>query len=477
VASKFAIFIPQIHCQFLKSGGLCISLEKGAYFHRRGYLLTFPESNPILMKKLFTNLTFWVLTAITAGALLGHFQPETAQQMQPLGKGFIDVVKLFINPIIFLTISLGISGMGDLKKVGKVGGKALLYFEVITTFALLIGLVVAHVIRPGDGVVTTGLDGGVSAATDVSKFKESAEKGFSWLQFVKDNLTIQVLIFSILFGIFLSKFKGKQRIVDVLTYLSKYVFKALHFVMLFAPIGAFGGMAYTIGKYGISTLLPLGKLMLTVYMTMAIFIFVILYLVMRYYRVSLFKYLNYIREELLIVLGTSSSEAGLPSLMEKLERMGCSKPVVGLVVPAGYSFNLDGTTIYLSMATIFLAQVYGVELTLGQMFTIIGVLMVTSKGAAGVTGSGFVVLASTLSAIKVIPVEGLALLLGVDRFMSEARAITNFIGNGVATIWIANSEKDFDRAKMHYAFGHLEETEDIVNDNLEWEQKEPRKVS
>ncbi len=415
------------------------------------------------MKKLFTNLTFWVLTAITAGALLGHFQPETAQKMQPLGKGFIDLVKIFINPIIFLTISLGISGMGDLKKVGKVGGKALLYFEVVTTFALLIGLVVAHFIRPGDGVVTAGMTAG-----DVSKFKETADKGFSWWQFLQDNLTIQVLIFSILFGIFLSKFNGKQRIVDVLTYLSKYVFKALHFVMLFAPIGAFGGMAFTIGKYGIKTLLPLGKLMLTVYLTMGLFIFVVLFLILRYYKVSIFKFLNYIREELLIVLGTSSSEAGLPSLMEKLERMGCSKPIVGLVVPAGYSFNLDGTTIYLSMATIFLAQVYGVELTLTQMFTIIGILMVTSKGAAGVTGSGFVVLASTLSAIKVIPIEGLALLLGVDRFMSEARAITNFIGNGVATIWIANNENDFDRVKMNYAFGHLEETEDIMEDNLRY---------
>ncbi len=421
------------------------------------------------MKKLFTNLTFWVLTAIATGALLGHFYPDTAQQMQPLGTGFIDVVKLFINPIIFLTISLGISGMGDLKKVGKVGGKALLYFEVVTTFALVIGVAVAYLIRPGEGVVTAGM---TSGAGDVSKFAQEAEKGFSLWEFFKNNLTIQVLLFSILFGIFLSKYQAKKRIVDALTYASKYVFKALHLVMLFAPIGAFGGMAFTIGKYGIKTLVPLGKLMLTVYVTMGLFIFIVLFLILRYYKVSLLKYLNYIREELLIVLGTSSSEAGLPSLMEKLERMGCSKPIVGLVVPAGYSFNLDGTTIYLSMATIFLAQVYGVELTLAQMFTIIGILMVTSKGAAGVTGSGFVVLASTLTAIKVIPLEGLALLLGVDRFMSEARAITNFIGNGVATIWIANNEGDFDRAKMEYAFGHLEETEDIVADNLRFLEEE-----
>ncbi|GHB80907.1 C4-dicarboxylate transporter DctA [Persicitalea jodogahamensis] len=424
------------------------------------------------MKKLFTNLTFWVLTAIATGALLGHFYPDAGQRMRPLGTGFIDIVKLFINPIIFLTISLGISGMGDLKKVGKVGGKALLYFEVVTTFALIIGVAVAYLIRPGDGVVTTSLTGDATATGDVSKFAQEAEKGFSWWEFFKNNLTIQVLLFSIAFGIFLSKYNAKQRILDVLNYLSKYVFKALHFVMLFAPIGAFGGMAFTIGKYGIKTLLPLGKLMLTVYTTMGLFIFIVLYFILRYYKISLMKYLNYIREELLIVLGTSSSEAGLPSLMEKLERMGCSKPIVGLVVPAGYSFNLDGTTIYLSMATIFLAQVYGVELSLAQMFTIIGILMVTSKGAAGVTGSGFVVLASTLTAIKVIPLEGLALLLGVDRFMSEARAITNFIGNGVATIWIANNENDFDRAKMNYAFGHLEETEDILTDNLRFVTKE-----
>ena len=446
--------------------GFISFFDEGRLFQTTAFSSPLPYSDKnFSMKKLFTNLTFWVLTAIAAGALLGHFYPETGQQMRPLGTGFIDVVKLFINPIIFLTISLGISGMGDLKKVGKVGGKALIYFEVVTTFALIIGIVVAYLIRPGDGVVTAGM-AEASAAGDVSKFAQEAEKGFSMWEFFKNNLTIQVLLFSILFGIFLSKYNGKQRILDVLNYLSKYVFKALHFVMMFAPIGAFGGMAFTIGKYGIKTLLPLGKLMLTVYVTMALFIFVVLYLILRYYKVSLMKYLNYIREELLIVLGTSSSEAGLPSLMEKLERMGCSKPTVGLVVPAGYSFNLDGTTIYLSMATIFLAQVYGVELTLAQMFTIIGILMVTSKGAAGVTGSGFVVLASTLTAIKVIPLEGLALLLGVDRFMSEARAITNFIGNGVATIWIANNEGDFDRAKMEYAFGHLAETEDVLVDNL-----------
>lgn len=435
------------------------------------------------MKKLFSNLTFWVLTAITMGILLGHFRPDIALQplltepiktrflgqefeigatfSELLGKTFISIVKLFINPIIFLTITLGIISMGDLKKVGKVGAKAILYFEVVTTFALIIGIAVAHFIRPGVGVVTSQVKGG-----DISKYTKSVET-FSWWKFFLDNSTLQVLVVAILMGVFLSNYSGRQRIIDLLQPISKKIFWALHKVMLLAPIGAFGGMAFTIGKYGIQTIVPLIKLMGTVYTTMGLFIFVVLWYVLRYYRISLWQYLRYIREELLIVLGTSSSEAALPSLMEKLERMGCSKSVVGLVVPAGYSFNLDGTTIYLSMAVMFLAQVFGVDLTIEQMLTIIGILMITSKGAAGVTGSGFIVLASTLTAIKVIPVEGLALLLGVDRFMSEARAITNFIGNGVATIWIANNEKEFDRKKMNYAFGHLERSEDIFLDNLD----------
>ena len=409
------------------------------------------------MKKIFTNLTFWVLTAITTGALLGHFAPDTAVQMRPLGTYFIDVVKLFINPIIFLTISLGISGMGNLKKVGRVGGKALLYFEIVTTLALIIGIIVAWIIHPGSGVNTTAVQGG-----DVSKYTTGAAE-FSWLKFLKDNLTIQVLLLSIAFGIFLSKYNSRDKFIKPLTIASKYVFKALHWVMLFAPIGAFGGMAFTIGKYGIATLMPLGKLMITVYITMAVFIFLILGSILRYYKISLWKFLKYIKEELLIVLGTSSSEAALPSLMEKLEKMGCSKPVVGLVVPAGYSFNLDGTTIYLSMAVLFLAQVFNVELSWAQIFTVIGILMVTSKGAAGVTGSGFVVLASTLSAVKVIPIEGLALLLGVDRFMSEARALTNFIGNGVATIFLANNEKEFNREQMDAAFANEVYEYDLEN--------------
>ncbi len=407
------------------------------------------------MKKLFTNLTFWVLTAIIAGALLGYFAPDTAVKMQRLGTGFIDVVKLFIYPIIFLTITLGISGMSSLKKVGKVGGKAIIYFEIVTTFALVIGVIVVNIIKPGVGVVTSSLPSG-----NISGYTSEAQH-FSWWQFLKDNITIQVLIVAILFGIFLSKYKGRQEIITFLSVISKYVFKALHFVMKLAPIGAFGGMAYTIGKYGLHTLLPLGKLMLTIYITMALFIFIVLRLILQYYKISLWQFLKYIKQEILIVFGTSSSEAALPSLMEKLENMGCSKPVVGLVIPAGYSFNLDGTTIYLSMATLFLAQVFNIHLTLAQELTIIGILFVTSKGAAGVTGSGFVVLASTLTAVKVIPVEGLALLLGVDRFMSEARAITNFIGNGVATIFLANNEKEFDREKMDHAFANNTEPGNI----------------
>jgi aerobic C4-dicarboxylate transport protein len=429
------------------------------------------------MTKLLKNLTFWVLTAITLGILLGHFAPEIALQKvlsapikthfmgQELTVGatlseflsgiFISTVKLLISPIIFLTITLGIVSMGDLKKVGKLGAKSVLYFEVVTTFALLIGVIVASIIRPGDGVVP------LESAGDVAKFTKNAQE-FSWWKFFMDNVTLQVLLLAIVVGIGLSHYENREKVMGWLKIGSKYAFKVLHKIMYLAPIGAFGGMAFTIGKYGIHTLLPLMKLMITVYITMAIFIFGALGFILRHAKVHIFSFLRYIREELLIVLGTSSSEAALPSLMEKLEKMGCSKSVVGLVVPTGYSFNLDGTTIYLSMATIFLAQVYHVHLSWEQIFTVIGILMVTSKGAAGVTGSGFIVLASTLTAIKVIPVEGLALLLGVDRFMSEARAITNFIGNGIATVWLANNEDEFDRTKMAEAFQSTNSTHETA---------------
>ena len=399
------------------------------------------------MKRILSNLTFWVLLSISAGILLGHFRPALAVQMKPLGDYFIDVVKLFIGPIIFITLVTGISGMGDLKKVGKLGAKALIYFEVITTLALIIGMLVGWIFQPGSGIKAN------SSAVDLSKYK-TGKASIDWIEFFRNNQTIQILLIAILAGIIVSKLQRREQILHYFYIASSWVFRALHWVMKFAPIGAFGGMAYTIGKYGVASLLPLGKLMLCVYLTMALFLFVVLGSLLKYYSISIWQFLVYIKNELLIVLGTSSSEAGLPSLMEKLEGMGCHKSVVGLVVPAGYSFNLDGTSIYLSMAIIFLAQVFDVHLNFSQIITIIGILMVTSKGAAGVTGSGFIILASTLTATKVIPIEGLALLLGVDRFMSEARAITNFIGNGVATIVLSKHEKMFDKGRMHEAFRH-----------------------
>lgn len=390
------------------------------------------------MKTIFKNLTFWVLIAIIIGIFLGNYFPETAIKMEIVGKTFVDIIKLFIGPIIFLTIVLGISGMGDLKKVGRIGLKSLIYFEVLTTFALAIGIIVAVVIQPGK-ISKTGLQ-----VQDPSKYtKGAAHAAFNWLDFFLSNFTLQVLLVAILVGIVLNFSRHRETAVAKLSVLSKLVFKGLKYVMYLAPLGAFGGMAYTIGKFGLHTLVPLAKLMGTVYLTMFLFIFLILGGIMRYYKLSIFKFLKYIKEELLIVLGTSSSESALPTVMQKLEKMGCSKSVVGLVVPTGYSFNLDGTSIYLSMSVIFLAQLYNVHLSLGEMASIIGILMITSKGAAGVTGSGFIILASTLTAIHNIPVEGLAFLLGVDKFMSEARAITNIIGNGVATIVISKSEHEF----------------------------------
>jgi aerobic C4-dicarboxylate transport protein len=398
------------------------------------------DTNPLPQQstlfKVVTNLTFWVLIAIVAAILLGHFNPGLAVKMEIIGKTFIDIIKVFIAPIIFLTIVLGISGMGDLKKVGRIGLKSLLYFEIVTTFALAIGVSVAYILEPGK-IDRTGLN-----MQDPSKYTGSSE-GFSWIKFFLDNLTLQVLLAAIVVGVILNYSKKREAAVGILYKCSGYVFKALKWVMYLAPLGAFGGMTYTVGKFGLHTLLPLGKLMLCIYITMTLFIFLVLGGILRYYKMSIFTFVKYIKAELLIVLGTSSSEAALPNLMEKLEKMGCSKSVVGLVVPTGYSFNLDGTSIYLSMSVIFLAQLYDVHLSFGEILTIIGLLMITSKGASGVTGSGFIVLASTLTAIHKIPVEGLAFLLGVDKFMSEARALTNFIGNGVATIVISRSENEF----------------------------------
>lgn len=395
------------------------------------------NDNKSLLHKILHNLTFWVLIAIIAGVLLGHFFPEKGVKMEIIGKTFVDIIKLFIAPIIFLTIVLGISGMGDLRKVGRIGVKALLYFEIVSTLALAIGITVAYIFKPGN-IDKTGL-----ALQDATKYTEGASGSFSWLNFFLSNLTLQVLVVAIIIGIMLNFYKHRKQTISVLERISKWVFLGLKYVMYLAPIGAFGGMAYTIGKFGLATLIPLGKLMLSVYLTMFLFIFIVLGGILHYYKIKILDLLKYIREEILLVLGTSSSETALPLIMVKLENLGCSKPVVGLVIPTGYSFNLDGTSIYLSMAVIFLAQLYDVHLNFFEILGIIGILMITSKGAAGVTGSGFIVLASTLTAIHKIPVEGLAFLLGVDKFMSEARAITNLIGNSVATIVVAKSENDF----------------------------------
>ncbi|MFC7440247.1 dicarboxylate/amino acid:cation symporter [Laceyella putida] len=411
------------------------------------------------MKKLFTNLTFQVLSAIAIGIILGTVAPETAKNLKPLGDIFINMVKMVIAPIIFFTIVLGIAKIGDMKKVGRVGGKALLYFEIVTTFALIIGLIVANVVKPGAGV---HLDGS-KMNEKVAEFAHEGEK-MDMVDFlihiVPSNVVesfakgdiLQVVFFAVLFGFALASLgKFGDPVIELFDRLSHTFFKIVNIVMRVAPIGAFGAISYTIGNYGLSTLIPLGKLMLSVYLTMFFFVFVVLNLICKKYGFSLWNYLKFIKEELLIVLGTSSSESVLPRMMDKMEKYGCSKSVVGLVLPTGYSFNLDGTSIYLTMAVVFLAQVSGVDLSLTQELTIIAILMLTSKGAATVTGGGFIVLASTLSAMQVIPMEGLALLLGVDRFMSEARAIVNMIGNGIATIVVAKSENEFDASKQQAA--------------------------
>ncbi|WP_245825565.1 cation:dicarboxylate symporter family transporter [Sediminibacterium ginsengisoli] len=389
-------------------------------------------------KKILTNLTFYVLIAIIIGILLGHYAPATAVKMEIVGKTFVDIIKLFIAPIIFLTIVLGISSIGNLRKVGRIGIKSLFYFEVVTTVALALGIAVALLMEPGK-IDKSGLP-----IQDASRYtRQGSNTHFDWLTFFQSNLTLQVLVIAIVTGILLNYSRHRLKAVHLMGRASHYVFTLLRYVMYLAPLGAFGGMAYTIGKFGLKTLIPLAKLMGCVYLTMFLFIFLVLGSIMRYYKFSIWSFLGSIREELLLVLGTSSSEAALPSIMRKLEKMGCSKSVVGLVIPTGYSFNLDGTSIYLSMAVIFLAQLYNVHLSNAELLTILLILMLTSKGAAGVTGSGFIVLASTLAAIHKIPLEGLAFLLGVDKFMSEARAITNIIGNGVATLVIAKSEKEY----------------------------------
>jgi aerobic C4-dicarboxylate transport protein len=406
------------------------------------------------MKRLFSNLTFQVLAGIILGIIVGACFKDFAPTAQTISKTFIAMITMLIAPIIFFTIVLGIAGVNDMKKVGRVGGKALLYFEVVSTFALLIGLLVANLLKPGKGFINHPITAAASTAKLAEYQKAAAD--MKWLEFfthiVPPNLfaafangdILQILFFAVLFGYGLSKLgeEGKS-VVKGIDKLAKIFFNIMKVIMRLAPIGAFAGMAYTVGTYGIATLEPMFKLLGSVYLTMFLFIFVVLNIICCMYKFSLWKYLGFIKEEILLVLGTSSSESALPSMMEKMEKFGCSKSVVGLVIPTGYSFNLDGTAIYMVMAVIFLAQVFHIDLSLEQQVVIIGILMLTSKGAATVTGGGFIVLTSTLAAIKIIPIEGVAILLGVDRFMSEARAITNLIGNGIATIVVAKSEGEF----------------------------------
>ncbi len=384
------------------------------------------------MRKVITHLSFYVLLAIIAGVLLGIYYPTVAIQLEPLAKYFISLIKIFTYPIIFLTVSLGIASMGDLKKVGRIGIKSLVYFEIVSTLSLAIGVFIALWLQPGN-INKDGLQ-----MQDPSKYTQATQ--FNLWAIVKENTNLQILLLAILLGFILNFLTKREKYIHQLGRLTHYVFIALKYVMYLAPIGALGGMSFAIGKYGLKTLIPLGKLMGTMYLTMAFFIVIVLGLILKYYQLSIFKLIKSIKEELLIVFATSSSEPAMPSLMNKLEKMGCSKSVVGLVVPTGYSFNLDGTSIYLSMAVIFIAQLYNVQLSNGEIVTMILILMLTSKGAAGVTGSGFIVLASTLATLQKIPIEGLAFLLGVDKFMSEARAITNIIGNSAATLVISKSE-------------------------------------
>lgn len=384
------------------------------------------------MKKVLTHLSFYVLIAIIAGILLGHYQPGKAIQLDWIARGFINIIKGFTYPIIFLTVSLGIASMGDLKKVGRIGIKSLLYFEVVSTLSLIIGVLVALWLQPGS------INKGGVKLEDASKYIKDTH--FDLIAIIAQNTNLQILLAAILIGFAINYFPKREKYVHGLGRLTHFVFIGLKIVMYLAPIAAFSGMASAIGKYGLKSMIPLGKLMGTMYLTMALFILIVLGLILKYYKLSIFKLLTHIKEELLIVFGTSSSEPAMPSLMNKLEKMGCSKSVVGLVVPTGYSFNLDGTSIYLSMAVIFIAQFYNVPLSIVDLGTILFILMLTSKGAAGITGSGFIVLASTLASMKQIPIEGLGLLIGIDKFMSEARAITNIIGNSVATVVIAKME-------------------------------------
>ena len=415
------------------------------------------------MIKLFKGLYFQVIVAILLGVLLGVFQPGLAETMKPLGDGFIKLVKMMIAPIIFATVVTGIAGMQDTKKVGRVGIKAILYFEIISTLALIIGLIIVNFFQPGSGMHVDPLTLDQSA---VAKYVTTAKGGHGVVDFfmniIPENIVsslaegniLQVLLFSVLFGFALSNVGEKAApFLRGIKSLEAGLFGVIKIIMKVAPIGAFGAMSFTIGKYGLGSLASLGQLMLSFYTTCIIFIVLVLGSVMKFTGYKLFRLLKYIREEIIIVLGTSSSEAALPGLMEKMEKIGCSRSVVGLVVPTGYSFNLDGTSIYLTMAAVFLAQATGTPLDLSHQITLLLVLLITSKGAAGVTGSGFITLAAVLPVVGTVPVASLALILGIDRFMSEARAITNLIGNAVATVVVAKWEKEIDPVTSRETIG------------------------
>ena len=402
--------------------------------------------------RFYEGLYFQVISGILIGVALGALFPSAGESMKPLGDGFIKVIRMMIGPVIFCTVVTGIANIGDLKKLGRVGVKALLYFEVVTTIALLIGLAVVTLVQPGSGINANPATLDAKAVAQYATSGKELHAVDFLLNIIPDTIMgafargeiLQILFVAILFGIALASFEQGKLVVQVIDAITRWLFKVIAIIMKFAPIGAFGAMAFTIGRYGIKTLLPLGKLLACVYLTSGLFVFVVLGLIARVHGFSVWKLLVYIREELLIVLGTSSSESVLPRLLVKLEELGCSKSVVGLVVPAGYSFNLDGTSIYLTIAALFVAQATNTHLTAKDEFTLLVVLMLTSKGAAAVTGGGFITLAATLSALGTVPVAGITLLLGVDRFMSEMRSLTNLAGNAVATIVVAKWEHEFD---------------------------------
>ncbi len=421
-----------------------------------------------MKRPIYTHLYAQVLLAIACGVLVGHFYPETGASLKPLGDAFIKLIKMMIAPIIFCTVVTGIAGMEDMKKVGRVGLKSLLYFEAVSTLALVIGLAVVNTTEPGAGMnvdVATLDTKALASYTSAAKSQSTVDFLLNVIPntivdaFARGEI-LQVLLFSLLFGLALASSGEPGRpVVSFIEKVSHALFIVVGFIMKLAPIGAFGAMAFTIGKYGIGSLKQLAALMGSFYLTCLIFILVVLGLIARYAGFSIIRFIVYIKEELLIVLGTSSSESVLPRMMAKMEKLGCSKSVVGLVIPTGYSFNLDGTSIYLTMAAIFVAQATNTDLSLTQQLTILGVLLLTSKGASGVTGSGFIVLAATLSAVPTIPVAGLALILGIDRFMSEARALTNLIGNGVATVVVSKWEKELDVEQMRQGLARDVETE------------------